>query len=147
MHDDIELRRVATAEDLRSAQAIRRSVFVEEQRIPEELEYDGADEASIHVIAIRHGAAVATARLTPAGEPGAGVMARVAVVPACRGSGLGRRVVQALEQHGAAAGITRIELHPHHYLEAFYADLGYATVPGGEHQVGDHRLITMAKQL
>ncbi|MBT8446008.1 MAG: GNAT family N-acetyltransferase [Gammaproteobacteria bacterium] len=143
----MELHRVTTPAQLRAAQLIRRNVFVEEQRIPEELEYDGADEASIHVLASADGEAVATARLTPTGEPGFAVMARVAIVPAWRGSGLGRQVVEALEQYGRETGITDIELHPHHYLERFYSDLGYRCVPGGEHEVGEHQLITMAKQL
>ncbi len=143
---DFQLCRVSTADELAAAQDIRRRVFVEEQQIPAELEYDGADPDSIHVLATRQGEAVATARLTPAAD-GTAVMARVAVRVDCRGSGLGRRVVETLEAYGRDAGITRIELHPHAYLEAFYADLGYRRVPGGEHTVGTHQLITMAKTL
>ena len=147
MAGGVEVRQVAGERELAEALRIRREVFVEEQRIPAELDDDGEDPGALHVLALDGDTAVGTARLSPQAEPpGFAVLARVAVTPAFRGTGLGRRLVLELERLGAAAGINRIELHPHEYLHDFYADLGYQQV-GGEMQVGEHRLIIMEKQL
>ena len=45
---------------------------------------------------------------------------------------------------GAEAKVSRIILHPHHYLERFYGELGYSRF-GGEEIAGPHRLIKMEK--
>jgi len=146
MATEILIRRVESARDLEVAQAIRHEVFVVEQGIPAELDFDAFDAVSIHVLAFEGTEPIATARLTMEDELGHAVMARVAVLAPWRGRGLGREVVLALERIAAAEGVRVIELHPHAHLERFYAELGYR-VSGGETTVGPHRLITMRKAL
>ena len=143
MSHEIEIRRIDSEADLALAMQIRDRVFVEEQGIPMELEHDEYDAESIHVLACRDDVAVATARLTlmPRGEA---VLARVAVLPEHRAGGIGGLVVKKMEELARAAGVRRLTLHPHHYLERFYADLGYARF-GGTQQVGPHRLMEMEK--
>ena len=70
----------------------------------------------------------------------------MAVLPEYRKSGVGRLLVRKLEELGAEAKVKRITLHPHYYLERFYAELGYSRF-GGEETAGPHRLIEMEKQL
>lgn len=142
----LSLKQITSAAELAQAQAIRRQVFVEEQGIPAELEYDGADPNAIHVLAYQEDRAVATGRLLLE-QDGVGVLGRIAVVASERGQGIGGQVVRQLEQCAAAAGVQRLLLHPHTYLEKFYTDLGYQTVDGGESTVGAHRLLLMEKQL
>ena len=142
----VYVKQVTSAAELAQAQQIRRQVFVEEQGIPAELEYDGADLSAIHVLAYQGEEAVATGRLLPE-QDGAGILGRIAVVAGVRGQGIGGHVVRQLEQCAAAAGVQRLTLHPHAYLEKFYTDLGYQTVAGGESTVGPHHLILMEKWL
>ena len=140
---DIRIGRVESEEELEAALAIRHEVFVREQGIPEELDNDGRDGEARHVLAFAGGLPVATGRVTvsPSGEA---VLARIAVRPANRGRGLGRRVVQELETLAAESGARVFCLHPHHYLETFYEGLGYRKSAEGE-TVAGHRLIVMTK--
>ncbi|MCB0183292.1 MAG: GNAT family N-acetyltransferase [Caldilineaceae bacterium] len=140
------MKQITSTAELGQAQAIRHQVFVEEQGIPAELEYDGADLSAIHVLAYQGEDAVATGRLLL--EPdGVGVLGRIAVIGPVRGQGIGGQVVRQLEQCAVAAGVQRLILHPHAYLEKFYTALGYQTIAGGESTVGAHRLLLMEKQL
>ena len=134
-----------TPQALRQAEAIRHRVFTVEQQIAAQLVRDGLDAASIHALAFLGGQPAATGRLTlsPGGE---GTMARIAVLPAYRGQGLGQRIVQFLEIVARREGLAYVSLHAHEYLEAFYARLGYETLPE-QTQAGPYRLITMTKTL
>ena len=141
----LEIRQEASEQDRRAALRIRAVVFVEEQRIPRALDEDGKDDRSVHVLAFRDGQAVATARLSVEGD-GTGVISRVAVLPAYRGSGLGGRLVSALEVLAREQQLTAVTLEPHEHLEAFYGRLGFERV-AGTHVAGEHKLITMRKRL
>lgn len=68
----------------------------------------------------------------------------MAVLLRHRKLGVGHLLVKKLEELGANAKVRRITLHPHRYLERFYAELGYRRF-GGEETVGPHRLIEMEK--
>ncbi len=135
-----------TPEALQQARAIREQVFAVEQGIPAELVHDGLDASALHVLALHDGVPAATGRLTISPEH-EGVLARIAVLPAYRGQGLGKRVVQHLEALARREGLVTVSLKPHHYLETFYASLGYETVPGSFTTAGPHPLITMTKTL
>jgi len=143
MNEAIVVKEVTTHAELQAALDIRDRVFVEEQGIPYELEHDEHDATSKHVLAVCGDVPVATARLTIMSD-GEAVLARVAVLPEYRKSGVGRLLVRRLEEIGAGAKVKRITLHPHHYLERFYTELGYSRF-GGEETVGPHRLIEMEK--
>ena len=144
MSDDITVKEITTKAELQAAFDIRDHVFVEEQGIPYELEHDEHDSSSKHVLARCGDVPIATARLTIM-EDGEAVLARVAVLPDYRKSGVGRLLIAKLEELGARERVKRITLHPHHYLERFYAELGYSRF-GGEETVGPHRLIEMEKR-
>jgi predicted GNAT family N-acyltransferase len=145
MMRDAEVKRGLTPAEMETAFAIRLRVFVEEQGIPAELDLDGDDEQAHHVLVYATGRAVATGRVLVS-DSGEAVLARIAVLPDCRGLGLGRIVVRELEEIAVEAGATSLRLHPHHYLERFYQELGYKKVPGTE-SVGGHELITMTKPI
>ncbi len=131
-------------DDIAACLALRRRIFVDEQAIPESLDSDGLDDDAVHVIVRRDQDMAATGRLVCAGNHG--VLARIAVDAAFRGQGLGRAVVLHLEDAARGRGLRSLSLHPHAYLERFYRRLGYRTVPGTS-VVGEHRLITMEKEL
>ncbi|MBD3892827.1 YbgC/FadM family acyl-CoA thioesterase [Hydrogenophaga sp.] len=113
-----------------AAQALRREVFVREQGVPEHLEWDEADAGALHaVVCNRLGQPVATGRLL-AYRPGVVKVGRMAVSRVLRGSGLGRQVLQALEDAARAGGERELLLHAQCSAQAFYARLGFE--PEGE---------------
>ena len=112
------------------AGALRRAVFIEEQRIPAELEWDAHDLTAVHAVARnRLGQVIATGRLVSE-EPGLACIGRMAVHRALRGGGHGEAVLRALEGAAAARGDTAVMLHAQRSAERFYARLGY--LPHGE---------------
>ncbi|MFJ9440741.1 GNAT family N-acetyltransferase [Kitasatospora sp. NPDC101235] len=128
--------RVAEDEaDLELVRAVRREVFIVEQDVPEELEYDEYDATSVHLLAVAaDGAALGTARLIfgeqarklTGGIDGRVLLGRLAVVPAARGTGLGAELVRAIEAAGAERGGVEVELHAQVQALGFYERMGYA---------------------
>lgn len=55
MEENVDIKIVANAEEYAQAMELRRKVFVCEQHIPEELEFDGNDYSSTHVMALCSG--------------------------------------------------------------------------------------------
>ncbi|VTU28774.1 YbgC/FadM family acyl-CoA thioesterase [Variovorax sp. PBL-E5] len=112
------------------AAALRRAVFIEEQRIPDELEWDAHDAIGLHCVARnRLGQVIATGRLIADGT-GIGRIGRVAVHRALRSGGHGAAVMRALEEAAKARGDREVTLHAQRSAQPFYARLGYA--PHGE---------------
>jgi predicted GNAT family N-acyltransferase len=85
----------------REAMRIRFTVFVEEQRVPADLEMDDNDATSLHALAYAEGRAIGTGRLLADGHIG-----RMAVLKEWRGQGAGRgmlrRLIAAARQRGHA---------------------------------------------
>jgi len=112
------------------AQRIRTEVFVDEQRIPAELEWDEADAIAVHAVAYnRLGQAVGTGRLLQH-APGIARIGRMAVHRAIRGGGVGQGLLEALLGVAARRGDREAMLHAQRSAEAFYAGLGFT--PRGE---------------
>jgi YbgC/YbaW family acyl-CoA thioester hydrolase len=112
------------------AGAVRRSVFIDEQRIPKELEWDAHDETAVHAVARnRLGQVIATGRLI-ADADGPSRIGRMAVHRTLRGGGHGAAVLRALEAAAKARGDREVALHAQRSAEAFYTRLGY--LPHGE---------------
>ena len=112
------------------AARIRSEVFVDEQRIPADMEWDDGDAAAVHAVAYnRLGQPVATGRLLQQ-VPGVARIGRMAVHRALRGSGVGRQVLQALMDVAANRGDYEVMLHAQSSAQEFY--LGFGFVPRGE---------------
>src|SRR4051794_39153196 len=73
------------------AKRIRFTVFVDEQRVPANLEMDDQDAHCIHALAFADGKAIGTGRLLPDGHIG-----RMAVLKEWRGHGAGRALLRSL---------------------------------------------------
>ncbi len=105
------------------AAPIRFTVFVEEQKVPAEIEIDAQDPLSLHALALdASGTAVATGRLLPDGHIG-----RMAVLPSARGSGVGTAVLRALMEAARARGDREVVLSAQTHAVPFYARIGFAT--------------------
>ncbi len=107
-----EVRLAQTEADRDAVFAVRRQVFVDEQSVPEELEYDELDMMADHFLALLGGVPAGAGRLVVIGsapDPGlgqgakaTGILGRLAVGKAARGMGLGKLLVKAIEQRAGA---------------------------------------------
>lgn len=129
-----EIRVVKDPADLEACFLVRKEVFVVEQRVPEELEYDGRDGDAIQVLAVAdNGTPLGTGRLLygpgaadrTGGDPAVGSLGRLAVGRAARGRGLGAALVRAIEDAARGAGLTTVDLHAQTHALGFYERLGY----------------------
>ena len=118
--------RLGTWDELgREAQAIRTQVFIDEQQIPAEMEWDAADADCLHAVAYnRFGLPLATGRLLEH-VPGTAKIGRMAVVQALRGSGVGRAVLEALMAAARQRGEREVLLHAQTSAETFYQRSGF----------------------
>lgn len=108
------------------AGALRRAVFIEEQNIPESMEWDEHDAVVLHAVARnRLGQVIATGRLLHA-EDGVSHIGRMAVHRNLRSGGHGAAVVRVLEEAAQARGDREVALNAQRSAERFYARLGYA---------------------
>lgn len=108
---------------------IRRVVFIEEQSVPAELEWDGLDELAEHFMAIsgsgRDEQILGTARMRVVGN--SAKAERVAVLASARRLGLGRLLMQAIEARARERSLAKIQLNAQVPVVRFYEKLGYQT--------------------
>lgn len=103
------------------ARSVRYDVFVIEQKIPVELEWDDLDALCMHVVAYDEaGQAVGTARLLPDGHIG-----RMAVKQAVRGNGVGGAILERLLQVAKQRGDHVVRLNAQKQAEPFYVRYGF----------------------
>ncbi len=105
------------------AYPIRLTVFVNEQRVPEELELDEDDPAAWHAVVLDHGKAIATGRLLRSGKIG-----RLAVLKEYRGMGLGGELLKTLLSYGRQEGIKEFFLHAQTSAVDFYERHGFKAI-------------------
>ncbi|HMV54487.1 MAG TPA: GNAT family N-acetyltransferase [Rhodocyclaceae bacterium] len=106
---------------------IRRTVFIDEQNVPEELEWDAFDEPGFHVLVFDDASrkVVATARLSPRGN-GLCFFNRLAVLAPWRGSGAGRLLMETLLDEARRRSQRNLELHAQTRARGFYERFGFA---------------------
>ena len=150
----VGIRTAADPADRAAALAIRFAVFVNEQKVPAELELDHHDPTATHVLVVVDGRPAATGRLVtePPGFEGLDAtlgpvahLGRIAVLASDRGSGLGVAVVRALEERALADGACVAYLGAQVSAVGFYERLGYAAYGDVFDDAGiDHRHMTRA---
>lgn len=117
------------------AAAIRQAVFVVEQGISHALEWDGADAACVHALALdAQGRAVGTGRLLPQARIG-----RMAVLAEARAAGVGSAILERLVEAARSRGHASVELSAQRTAEAFYRRHGFEAVGDPYEEAGiDH---------
>ena len=120
--------------DLEACFAVRKEVFVGEQGVPEDIEYDAYDAVALHVLAVRDdGVPLGTGRLLHGeaaaakvdGDLSVGSLGRLAVTREARGLGVGVALVRAIEDAARARGLAAVDLHAQTHALGFYERLGY----------------------
>lgn len=125
----MHVRRATTPDDLATCLRIRRTVFIEEQGVPEADELDALDDVCRHFLATPAATsppadAIGTARLLFL-DADSGKAQRVAVLAEHRGEGVGAALMFALEGEAARAGCTTMVLASQLSAASFYERLGY----------------------
>jgi len=114
--DEVTIRRTTWDRDQPALRAIRTQVFIEEQHVPVELEWDEHDACSIHLLACdREGNAVGTARMLKDGHIG-----RMAVLKSWRGQGVGNALLQTLIEIARQQALEQVYLYAQTSAIGFY---------------------------
>ncbi|SDU02796.1 GNAT family N-acetyltransferase [Halopseudomonas salegens] len=117
---DIRINQVAW-DGNEALKSIRHQVFVDEQQVPAELEWDADDAEATHFLLFVDDEPAGTARLLADGHIG-----RVAILPPWRGQGLGERLMLHIMAHAEAQGLSPLVLSAQVHALPFYAKLGFA---------------------
>ncbi|MET8023006.1 GNAT family N-acetyltransferase [Streptomyces avermitilis] len=129
-----EVRVAEGTADREACFAVRKEVFVVEQRVPQDIEYDAYDAGAVHVLAVRDdGVPLGTGRLLYGeaaaaktdGDLTVGSLGRLAVTQDARGLGVGAALVRAIEDAARARGLAAVDLHAQTHALGFYERLGY----------------------
>ncbi|WP_318472220.1 GNAT family N-acetyltransferase [Photobacterium leiognathi] len=99
---------------------VREQVFIQEQQIDPEIEFDGLDSEAVHVLVMDGEQPLGTGRILSDGHIG-----RIAIMKAARGQGLGAKVVQALVKYAQQQGYPRVDLGAQTHAVDFYRKLGF----------------------
>ncbi len=102
------------------ASAVRQTVFVEEQGVPQEEEWDEQDRICRHALIRVGDTPVATGRLLPDGRIG-----RMAVLAGARKNGFGRVILRSLVEEARRRGVTGLYLHAQTQALGFYEKEGF----------------------
>lgn len=116
-----------------AAFALRREVFVWEQKVPEAEENDADDLTATHFVAVVEGEVVGTLRLIEKAEHVK--IGRVAVRLSFRGRGLAGQMMEAAMEHARSRGQDRFYLTAQSDKLGFYEKLGFVAF-GPEFQDG-----------
>ena len=124
--NDIRIRKTDWAADRAPLSAIRRTVFIEEQHVPEDMEWDEHDDSSVHFLAVDStGNAVGCVRLLATGQ-----ISRLSVLEQHRTEGVGRALLNDAMGEATAKGLKEIFLHAQTHATSFYESAGFL-VDGG----------------
>lgn len=107
--------------DFSEIEGIRTTVFIEEQNVPIELEWDEFDNDSTHILAYYNNKAVGTARLLKDGHIG-----RMAVLKKYRNRNIGQNMLKYLLKIAQKSSINSIELSAQEHAVEFYKKYGFS---------------------
>ncbi|WP_316368492.1 GNAT family N-acetyltransferase [Candidatus Thiodiazotropha sp. CDECU1] len=124
---DYTIRKAKWPEERELLRQVREPVFVEEQGVPQAMEWDDDDMMAYHLLALDQAQRpIATARLLGNGQIG-----RMAVLPEWRNQGIGTALLLTLIQHADSIGLQSLFLHAQTSAEPFYAKAGFTA--DGDH--------------
>ncbi|MFJ7933913.1 GNAT family N-acetyltransferase [Sporosarcina sp. NPDC096371] len=124
----MDSKRITLEENLKVAFHIRKEVFVKEQNVPLEDEFDEFDtlnELAEHILVYYNEQPVGTGRVR--WVDGFGKLERICILEPYRKFGLGKVILRALEEIAEEKGLSRVKLHGQTQAEGFYKKLGYQT--------------------
>jgi predicted GNAT family N-acyltransferase len=126
--ETLKIKLVDYSEETQGIEQIRRRVFHEEQNIDEELEFDGLDETSEHLLAYLHQQPIGTLRIREV-NPKIIKIERLAVLSQSRNQGIGRKLMEyAIALITEKNQYEQIMIHAQYHLKNFYQSFGFQPV-------------------
>jgi len=122
---EIHIRVADWQKDNAELRRIRETVFIAEQAVPPELEWDAEDASAVHFLALEGDYAIGTARLLADGHIG-----RVSVLKDWRGLKVGDMLMRAAIAEAEQRGLKQQMLSAQVHATPFYERLGFAIVSG-----------------
>lgn len=117
---------VQNEEELKDAFSVRKQVFVDEQNVSAEEEYDEYDDTAKHVVLYDGDVPVGAGRFRIV--DGIGKMERICVLSSHRQKGAGKIIMDTLEALAKEEALPKLKLHAQTHAEPFYNKLGYETI-------------------
>lgn len=108
----------------KDALSIRYEVFVDEQKVPSDLEIDEFENSSLHLVLYKSNQPIATARMYQVNDDCYKVQ-RVAVLKKHRGTGIGAKLMKEVERKAKMKEVTKLTLGSQDSAIPFYEKLGY----------------------
>lgn len=138
---------VKETQHVTACQAMRRSVFINEQGVAEADEVDGKDDRAVHLLASLNGYPIGAARVLPPVEVDgtSAKIGRVCVLRDHRGKGFGEAIIEECHRSARRLGATRAILGAQLSALSFYEKLGYRAYGPVFDDAGiDHRMMEIA---
>ncbi|MBU5484807.1 GNAT family N-acetyltransferase [Clostridium sp. MSJ-11] len=110
-------------DELKDAYKIRSEVFIEEQKVPKEIEIDIKDKISKHIVVYHGEEPIATGRIVI--DENICSFGRIAVVKKYRGKGIGEFLVEHMIKKASHLKINEIYIHAQKYAEEFYKKFNF----------------------
>lgn len=140
----LEIRPAAGPDEIAQSFELRREVFVIEQKVSEEEEFDGREDECVHVLAVDDGRVIGCCRLLPEGDRVK--LGRMVVAPDRRREGIAAALLAESDIQSAALGAERITLSAQTYVTDLYAQAGYEVTSEPFDEVGIEH-VRMEKRL
>ena len=135
---------VENHQELEDAYSVRRTVFIDEQNVPQEEEIDHHEGEATHFVFYQDERPIAAGRFRFV--DGYGKVERICVLKEARGTGAGKAIMNGIEDHARKNDIHKLKLNSQTHAIPFYAGLGYEVVSDEFMDAGiPHK--TMVKEL
>ncbi|SDY79583.1 Predicted N-acyltransferase, GNAT family [Evansella caseinilytica] len=121
----IDIRVAQSPQEMEDVYHVRRTVFIKEQQVPEEIEIDEHEFDAMHFVAYDGPAPVGAGRLRLYKE--FGKAERICVIGSHRKQGVGEGLMLKMEEMAFTFGIKEIKLNAQTQAEGFYKRIGYET--------------------
>ncbi|WP_394172677.1 GNAT family N-acetyltransferase [Guptibacillus hwajinpoensis] len=135
---------VESKNELDDAFTVRNTVFVEEQKVPAELEIDEHENDATHFVAYDDRTPVAAGRIRVVDQMAK--VERICVLSSYRKTGLGQELMNTIEEQAEKLKLSKMKLNAQLSAVGFYNKLGYETVSGEFIDAGIPH-VTMTKEL
>jgi len=122
--DELSYKLVSNDGELQGAFQVRRRVFVEEQGVPEDEEYDDCDSEALHIVAKEGDRVIGTARVQFLTDNHAKIE-RMAVLIPFRRKGIGTKIMTLLDEELKNRQVEQVVLHAQCAVAGFYESCGF----------------------
>jgi predicted GNAT family N-acyltransferase len=120
--DSLEIRPITSESEYTTIRKIRHQVFVNEQQVPENIEFDGLDSKAEHFIAFLGEKAIGCARIRTNKFT---KLERIAILNQYRKKGYGTKLTQYLINYCKQKHYQKLYLHAQLHLKDFYKKIGF----------------------